>query len=125
MSNNYIEHESDGDRNKTPSIKEYLDVIKPYLKDIVNNLQKSDTCKIQLTIAINFSSSKNIDKERVMHSKSDNIEFMSYDKAYEFIKEPFESLVSGYQIGLETSLEGSDFIFDCVYLSYHKNKSES
>ena len=45
--NNYIEYESNGDRNKTLSIKEYLDVIKPYLKDIINNLQKSDTWKTQ------------------------------------------------------------------------------
>ena len=29
--------------------------------------------KTQLTIAINFISSKDTDKERVMHSKSDNI----------------------------------------------------
>ena len=26
--------------------KEYLDEIKPYLKDIINNLKKSDTWKI-------------------------------------------------------------------------------
>ena len=29
--NNYIEYESSGDRNKNPSVKEYLDKIKPYL----------------------------------------------------------------------------------------------
>ena len=42
-SNSYIEYESNGDRNKTLSFKECLDEIKPYLKDIVNNLRKSDT----------------------------------------------------------------------------------
>ena len=36
-SNNYIEHESNGDRNKTLPIEEYL---RPYLKDIINNLKK-------------------------------------------------------------------------------------
>ena len=55
--NNYIEYKSNGDRNKILSVKEYLDEIKPYLKDI-SNLKKSDTWKIQLTIAINFISSK-------------------------------------------------------------------
>ena len=50
--------------NKILSIN--LDVIKPYLKDITNDHQKSDTCKIQLTITINFISSKDIDEERVM-----------------------------------------------------------
>ena len=49
-----MEYEINVDRNKTLSIKEYLDEIKPYLKNIINNLNKSDTQKIQLTIAINF-----------------------------------------------------------------------
>ena len=56
-SNNYIEYESNVDRNKTLSVEEYLNKIRPYLKDIINNLKKSDTWKIQLTIANNFISS--------------------------------------------------------------------
>ena len=50
-SNNYIEYESNGDRNKTLLIKQYLDEIKPCLKDI-DNIKKSDTWKIQLIVAI-------------------------------------------------------------------------
>ena len=83
--NSYIEYESSGDRNKNLSIREYLDQIKPYLRDIIINLQKSDTWKIQLTIAINFISSKDVDEERVMHAKSDNIEFMPYDDTHEVL----------------------------------------
>ena len=49
-----------------------------------------------------------------MHSKTDNIEFMSYDNANEVINELFESPLSRYQVGLETSMRGSDFIFDSV-----------
>ena len=49
-SNNYTEYESNVDRNKTLSLKEYLDKIKPHLKDI-NNLKKTDTQKIHITIA--------------------------------------------------------------------------
>ena len=41
--NNYIEYESSGERNKNLSVKEYLDKIKPYLRDIIINLRKSDT----------------------------------------------------------------------------------
>ena len=41
-SNNYIESESNGDRNKTLLVEEYLNKIRPYLKDIINNLKKSD-----------------------------------------------------------------------------------
>ena len=43
------------------------------MRDIIINLQNSDTCKIQLTIAINFISSKDSEEEHVMHSNSDNI----------------------------------------------------
>ena len=56
-------------------------------------------------------SSKDNDEERVMYSS---------DKAHEVIEELFQSLLSRYQIGLETSMKGSDFIFDCVNLSYWK-----
>ena len=65
--------------------------MKPYLRDITIILQKSNTRKIQLTIAINFISSKD-DGELVLHSKSNNIDFMSYDNAYEVVNELFESL---------------------------------
>ena len=41
-SNNNIEYENSSDRNKIPLVKEYLDEIKPYLKDIINNLKDSD-----------------------------------------------------------------------------------
>ena len=41
-SNNYIEYESDVDKNKTLSAEKYLNKISPYLKD-VSNLKKSDT----------------------------------------------------------------------------------
>ena len=37
--NNYIEYKGNSDRNKTLSIKEYLDEIRLYLKDIINNLK--------------------------------------------------------------------------------------
>ena len=44
---------------KTLSIKEYL-------IDIINNLKRSNTWKIQLAIAINFISSKDNDEEQTI-----------------------------------------------------------
>ena len=72
-SNNYIEYKSNGDRNKTLLVEEYLNKIRPYLKDIINNLKKCETWKTQLTIANNFISSKDNDEEHVMHSKNGKI----------------------------------------------------
>ena len=74
---------------------------------MINNLQKSDTWKIQLTIANNFISSIDNDEERAIHSKSDNIEIMINDEADEALKENFDSLKNRYQNNLE-SMKGSD-----------------
>ena len=60
-------------------LDEYLNKIKAYLRNIKIDLQNSDTLKIELSIAINFISSKNAEAERVMHSKSKNIKFTSYN----------------------------------------------
>ena len=66
-SNNNTENRSKNNRNKTLSVEEYLDKVRKYLKDIINGLKKFDTWKIQLTITINFISSKaDNDEERVM-----------------------------------------------------------
>ena len=41
-SNNYIEYKSNGNRNKTLLVEEYLIKSRPYLKEIINDLKKSD-----------------------------------------------------------------------------------
>ena len=53
-SNNYIEHKCNSDKNKIRSVEEYLHKIRPYLKGIINNLEKSGTSKIQLIKTIIF-----------------------------------------------------------------------
>ena len=35
LNNNYIEYESNGDRNKNLSLDRYLDKIEPYLRDVI------------------------------------------------------------------------------------------
>ena len=44
---NYIECESNGERNKTLAVEKYLNKTRPYLIGIINNLKKSDTRKIK------------------------------------------------------------------------------
>ena len=93
------------------------------MRNIIIDLKNSDmensvnnTWKIQLTIGINFISSKDSEEERVMHSRSDNIKFTSCSNANEVFDELFESLHSIYQGNLETSMRASDFIFDSFLL---------
>ena len=83
--NNYIENESNGDRNKNLSVKGYFNKIKPYLRDTIIDFQKFSRWKVQLTIAINFISSKDVDEERVMHSKSNNTKFMTYENSNDVV----------------------------------------
>ena len=118
-SNIYIEYESKSDKNKTLSVGEYLNKIRPYLNHIINNLKKSDTWKIQLKIANNFISSIINNEKRVLRLKSDNIEIMISDEADEIIKELFDSLKNRYQNNLE-SMKGSELVFDYVQLLYYK-----
>ena len=50
-----------------------------------NQSSKSDTWKIQLTVSISFISSKDVEEKHVMHSMSDNIEFMPYNNTNEVV----------------------------------------
>lgn len=45
-----------------------------------------------------------------MHSERDDIEIMSHNKSEKVIKQLFESLLSRYQIGLETLMRGIDLL---------------
>ena len=90
------------------------------MRNITTDLQNSDAWKIQLTIVINFVSSKDADEERVIHSTSDNAKFMAYSDANKIINELFQSLCSSYEVNLETSMRRSGFIFDSVQLMYYK-----
>ena len=101
---NYVKHESNDNINKTLPVKEFLNKIKPYLRDVITDLQKSGTWKVQLTIAINLISSIDVAEECVMHSKSHNKEFMIYDNVNDIVDELFKPLLSRYQNNLEISM---------------------
>ena len=62
---------------------------------------------------------KTPDEERVMHSKSDNIEIIINDEADEFIKELFGSLKNRYQNTLKV-MKDNEFVFNYVHSLYYK-----
>ena len=115
FNDNYIEYKSNGDTDKNLSLEEFLDMIKPYLSNIINNHKK---WKIQLTMPINFISSKDLKGTRTMHTKSDNIKIMTGSETNDIIKELFKSLQK-YQERLEEAMRKSEFIFDSVDLLYY------
>ena len=79
--------------------------------------------KIQLTMEINFISSKNYDETRTMHTNGNNVEIMMGSETDEIIDELFKSSLQKYQEGLEESMRGSEFVYDSVdALYYNLNK---
>ena len=58
FNNNYIQYESKRDKDKILTISEYLDVIRSYLVNIINDHKTQSDWKIQLSVAISFISSR-------------------------------------------------------------------
>ena len=46
FNNNYIQYESKGDKDKILTPSEYLDMIRPYLSDMINNHKTQDEWRI-------------------------------------------------------------------------------
>ena len=123
FNDNYMEYESRGDKDRNFLLEDYLNIIRPFLKDMINNHKTYGEWKIQLIMRINFISSLDTDEFRIMHTKSNNIEIMNGTETNDIIKELFESFLRRYQEGLETKMKGSEFIFesvDLLYYSLHK-----
>ena len=62
FNNNYIQYESIEDKDKSLSIKEYLDIIRLYLFGIINDPKTQGERKMHLTIEIKFISSRDSDE---------------------------------------------------------------
>ena len=116
--NNYIQYGSEGDKILT--VEEYLALVEPYLRELINDYNSKGEWKIQLTAQINFISLKSdSDETCVMHTKSDNEEFMNGSDTDEIIEELFKSLLQRYQENLQEKMRGSDFAFDGVNFLYY------
>ena len=125
--NNNIEYESRGDKNKNLLPEDYLDIIRPYLRDKINNnkalIELKDLTgiiieddhfgewKIQLKIQINFISSLDTREICTMDSKIDNVVIMMGNETDDIIKKFFESFRKRYNEGLERKNGGELFCF--------------
>ena len=86
---------------------------------MINDHQTQSEWKIQLTMQINFISSKDSEETRNKHTKSYNIEIMMGNETDEIIEKLFESPLQNYQKDLEESMRGSEFVFDSIDLLYY------
>ena len=78
-------------------LEEYLNIIRPYLREMIDNHKAHDEWKIQLIMRINFVSSLDSKQVHEIHTKSDNIEIMSGIETNDIISELFNSFLKRYQ----------------------------
>ena len=119
---NYLEYMSNG--NNSLSFHEYLELIKPYLNDLINVYRVKGEWKLQLSAEISFVSQKpGSDEMRIMYSRSIPEEIMSRSETEEIMEKLIKSLLQKYQDNLQNKMKGSDFIFNGVnYLFYDLNR---
>ena len=121
--NSYIQYESRRDRDANLSLAEYLNIIIPYLREMIDNHKDRGKWKIQLTMKINFVSVLDNTQFQEMHTKSDNIEIMLGIKTTDTIIGLFNSSFKKYQEGLEIKMKGSSFtLYNVGLLYYHLHK---
>ena len=88
-------------------------MINNHKANITDSNDLSGVWKIQLTMRINFVSSLDPERNRIINSKSDNIE------VNDIIKELLKSFVKRYQKNLEEKMKDSSFVFKSVNLLYY------
>ena len=115
---NYIQYESKGDKILT--LKEYLALIVKYLRKLINYYKNKGKWKVQLIAEISFISLKPGSNEiRIMHTRSDNEEFMNGSDTDKIIEGLFESFLQQYEENLQEKMKGLDFELDGVNILYY------
>ena len=116
-------YESRGDKDSKLAVYECFDIIRPYLRDMIDNRKARGEWKIQLIMPIIFDSFIDSNEIRVMRTKSDNTTIMSGIEIEDAIDDLFNTFRRRYQEGLETKMKGSSFIFERIdLLQYHLHK---
>ena len=144
---NYIEYTSKADRYEYLSPREYLNVIRPYLRNLINdhkpimeldnnnnnnntnttnNINTTTTnidraeWKIQLTIKNRFISVKDFEDTRTIYSASRPVEIFMGSDTEIIIDTLFNTILNRIQEAMETSNErGSGFTHESVGLLYY------
>ena len=111
--NNYLEYMSNG--NNSLSFNEYLELIKPYLYDLINVYKAKGEWKLQLSAEIFFVSQKPDSNEiRIMYTKSTPEEIIIDCETEEVAEKLIMQLLQKYQDNLQNKMKGSDFIFNGI-----------
>ena len=125
---NYKYYENRDDKDKKLSIEEYLDMIKPYLSDLINENKAIENSfnewKIQANMRVNFVSSNDTGEIRTIFVLSDNEEIRLGNETDDIVKRLISSFLNNYQKEEIILRNGSNFVFESVgLLSYHIHKT--
>ena len=120
--NNYLEYMSNG--NNSLSFNEYLELIKPYLYDLINVYKAKGEWKLQLSAEFFFVSQKPGSNEMcTMYTRSTPEEIIIGSETKEVAENLIMSILQKYQDNLQNKMKGSDFIFNGInYLYYDLNR---
>ena len=122
--NNYLEYMSNG--NNSLSFNEYLELIKPYLYDLISVYKAKGEWKLQLSAEISFVSQKPDSNEiRIMYTRSIPEEIIIGCETEEVAEKLIMQLLQKYQDKMagQNKMKGSDFIFNGInYLYYDLNR---
>ena len=120
FNDNYKYYESNRDKEKILSVKQYLNKITPYLYDLINDHRIARRVwKIQINMHVNFISSRDTGETRIYYVWSDNVSIMQGSDTNDIIREIFRSFLHNYQEELKM-IKGSDFVFESVDLMDYK-----
>ena len=132
--NNYIEYKSKGDRYKNLSPEEYLKMIRPYLRDLINdhkpmtesNNEENDSdsdraeWKIKVVMQNSCIFTKKFEETRTIYSASEPVESFMGSDTEDVIDTLFHTILQRFQQAQETSNDkGSEFIPESVELLYY------
>ena len=115
---NYLEYMSNG--NNSLSFNEYLELIKPYLYDLINVYKAKGEWKLQLSAKISFVSQKPDSNEIcIMYTRSTPEEIIIGCETEEVAENLIMQLLQKYQDNLQNKMKGSDFIFNGINNLYY------
>ena len=106
--------------NNSLSFNEYLELIKPYLYDLINVYKAKGEWKLQLSAEISFVSQKPGSNEMgTMYTRSTPEEIIIGSETEEVGENLIMSILQKYQDNLQNKMKDSDFIFNGIYYLYY------
>ena len=105
---NYKHYESNGDIEKKLSVYQYLNKIRPYLHNLINDHRiVRSVWKIQINMHVNFISSRDTGEIRTIYTWSNNVSIIQGRDTNDIIKYFLESSLHDYQEKLKAIKESN------------------